>query len=118
MDKEVAEFFKEHNRIAEEQDKKLKPLYKKSDELTEKLKKAYHDCSPVRRKSEFITCSKCGSRYPKKDIKEVLFDFTPCCVCGDRHSLYSATSIKRIEKLIYELSEVQRLMNEATRYED
>lgn len=118
MDKEVAEFFREHNRIAEEQDKKLKPLYKKSDELTEKLKKAYHDYSPVRRKSEFITCSKCGSRYPKKDIKEVLFDFTPCCVCGDRHSLYSATSIKRIEKLIYKLSEVQRLMDEATRYED
>lgn len=97
--------------------KKLKELNEKYNKASERLKKACYECSPMRRKSEFITCPKCGSRYPKKYIREFGCNFSPCRVCGDRRSLYSATSIKRIENCKRKLEDIQKLIEEEQRHE-
>lgn len=68
---------------------KLKELCEKCYTATKRLKKAYNECSPKRRKSEFVTCPKCGSRYPRKYIYESKNDFSACIICRDRRSLYS-----------------------------
>lgn len=92
--------------------KKLEELYKKREVIKEKLKKVCYDCNPKRRKSEFITCPKCGSRYPKKYIYEYDDDFSCCCLCRSYRSLYSATSIKRIENWQRKLKENTKLIEE------
>ena len=92
--------------------KKLEELYKKREVIKEKLKKVCYDCNPKRRKSEFITCPKCGSRYPKKYIYEYDDDFSCCCLCRSYRSLYSATSIKRIENWQRKLEENTKLIEE------
>lgn len=92
--------------------KKLEELYKKREVIKEKLKKVCYDCNPKRRKSEFITCPKCGSRYPKKYIYEQDGRFSWCCICENEHSLYSATSIKRIENWQRKLEENTKLIEE------
>ena len=76
---------------------KLKELQNQRAKILEKLKKACRECSPKRRKSEFVTCHECGSRYPKKYLVEFDDNFSRCRLCGSYRSLYSATSIKRIE---------------------
>ena len=92
--------------------RKLKELQNQHPKILEKLKKACRECSPKRRKSEFITCPNCGSRYPKKYIYE-LDDgrFSWCCVCKNERSLYSATSIKRIENWQCKLEENTKLID-------
>lgn len=92
--------------------KKLEELYKKREVITEKLKKVCYDCNPKRRKSEFITCPNCGSRYPKKYIYEYDDDFSCCCLCRSYRSLYSATSIKRIENWQRKLKDIQKLIED------
>ena len=92
--------------------KKLEELYKKREVIKEKLKKVCYDCNPKRRKSEFITCPKCGSRYPKKYIYEQDGRFSWCRVCENKRSLYSATSIKRIENWQRKLEENTKLIEE------
>ena len=92
--------------------KKLEELYKKREVIKEKLKKVCYDCNPKRRKSEFITCPNCGSRYPKKYIYEYDDDFSCCCLCRSYRSLYSATSIKRIENWQRKLEENTKLIEE------
>lgn len=92
--------------------KKLEELYKKREVITEKLKKVCYDCNPKRRKSEFITCPNCGSRYPKKYIYEYDDDFSCCCLCRSYRSLYSATSIKRIENWQSKLKDIQKLIED------
>ena len=79
----------ESQKIMESQ--KLKELQNQRAKALEKLKKACRECSPKRRKSEFVTCPKCGSRYPRKYILECGYTCYPCRVCEDRRSLYSAT---------------------------
>ena len=92
--------------------KKLEELYEKRETITKKLKKVCYDCNPKRRKSEFITCSNCGSRYPRKYIYEPDGRFSWCCVCKNKRSLYSATSIKRIENWQRKLEENRKLIDE------
>lgn len=92
--------------------KKLEELYKKREVITEKLKKVCYDCNPKRRKSEFITCPNCGSRYSKKYIYEYDDDFSCCCLCRSYRSLYSATSIKRIENWQRKLKDIQKLIED------
>ena len=94
------------------ENKKLEELYKKREVITEKLKKVCYDCNPKRRKSEFITCPNCGSRYPKKYIYEYDDDFSCCCLCRSYRSLYSATSIKRIENWQRKLKDIQKLIED------
>ena len=89
---------------------KLKELSEKCYTATKRLKKACRECSPKRRKSEFITCPKCGSRYPKKCIYEHDDDFSSCRICLDSRSLYSATSIKRIENCQRKLEDSLKLL--------
>ncbi len=90
--------------------KKLKELREKRDKASERLKKACYECSPMHRKSEFVTCHNCGSRYPKKYLFGSDDDFAYCLICGDIHSFYSATSIKRIENCKCKLKEIQELL--------
>ena len=92
--------------------KKLKELQNQRAKALEKLEKACRECSPKRRKSEFMTCPKCGSRYPRKYIRECGRTFSPCRVCEDRRSLYSATSIKRIENLEAQFDDIEALVND------
>jgi len=89
---------------------KLKELCEKCYTATKKLKKAYNECSPKHRKSEFVTCHECGSRYPRKYIYECKDDFSACIICRDRRSLYSATSIKRIKNCQNKLEESLKLL--------
>ena len=89
---------------------KLMELCEKCYTATKRLKKAYKECSPKRRKSEFVTCHECGSRYPRKYIYESNDNFSACIICRDRHSLYSATSIKRIENCQCKLDESLKLL--------
>ena len=89
---------------------KLKELQNKCYTATKRLKKACYECNPKRRKSEFITCPKCGSRYPKKCICEHDDDFSCCRICLDSRSLYSATSIKRIENCQRKLEDSLKLL--------
>ena len=96
---------------------KLKELQNKCYTATKRLKKAFYECSPTRRKSEFITCPNCGSRYPKKYLFGSDDDFASCLICGDIHSFYSATSIKRIENCKRKLEEVDKLIKEEQRRE-
>ena len=105
----------ESQKIMESQ--KLKELQNQRAKALEKLKKACRECSPKRRKSEFVTCPKCGSRYPRKYIFGSDNGFASCLVCGDIHSLYSATSIKRIENCKRKLEEVDKLIKEEQRRE-
>ena len=91
---------------------KLKELCEKCYTATKRLKKACYECNPKRRKSEFITCPKCGSRYPKKCIYEHDDDFSSCRICLDSRSLYSATSIKRIENWQRKLKDIQKLIED------
>ena len=97
---------------------KLKELCEKCYNATKRLKKAYKECSPKNRKSEFVTCHECGSRYPRKYIYECKDDFSACIICRDRRSLYSATSIKRIENCQNKLEESLKLLKaERERFE-
>lgn len=91
---------------------KLMDLCEKCYNATKRLKKAYKECSPKRRKSEFVTCHECGSRYPRKYIYESNDNFSACIICLDRHSLYSATSIKRIENCQRKLDESLKLVKD------
>lgn len=100
----------ESQKIMESQ--KLKELQNQRAKALEKLKKACRECSPKRRKSEFVTCPKCGSRYPRKYILECGYTCYPCRVCEDRRSLYSATSIKRIENLERKFDDIEALVND------
>lgn len=90
--------------------KRLKELRIKHKKALQRLEKTCRECSPENRKSEFVTCSKCGSRYPKKYLFGSDDDFTPCRVCGDDRSLYSATSIKRIENYQRNVREIKKLL--------
>lgn len=96
---------------------KLKELCEKCYNATKRLEKTCYECSPKNRKSEFVTCPKCGSRYPRKYIFGSDNGFASCLVCGDIHSLYSATSIKRIENCKRKLEEVDKLIKEEQRRE-
>lgn len=91
--------------------KELKELKEKYHKAKERLEKACYECSPTRRKSEFITCPNCGSRYPKKFQYVPTDDFSCCCLCRSYRSLYSATSIKRIENWQYKLEEIKKLID-------
>ena len=91
---------------------KLKELQNKCYTATKRLKKAFYECSPTRRKSEFITCPNCGSRYPKKFQHVPVYDFAICRICYSSSSLYSATSIKRIENCQRKLMEIDKLIVE------
>ena len=91
--------------------KKLEELYKKREVIKEKLKKVCYDCNPKRRKSEFITCPNCGSRYPKKFQYVPTDDFACCRLCYNSDSLYSATSIKRITNCICKVRDIQKLID-------
>ena len=97
--------------------KKLKELRIKYKKASQRLEKTCYECSPKNRKSEFVTCPKCGSRYPRKYIFGSDNGFASCLVCGDIHSLYSATSIKRIENCKRKLEEVDKLIKEEQRRE-
>ena len=91
--------------------KKLKELKEKYHKAKERLEKACYECSPTRRKSEFVTCRKCGSRYPKKFQYVPTDDFACCQLCYNSYSLYSATSIKRITNCICKVRDIQKLID-------
>ena len=97
--------------------KKLQELRIKCKKASERLKKTCYECSPLRRKSEFVTCHNCGSRYPKKYLFGSDDDFAYCLICGDIHSFYSATSIKRIENCKRKVEDIQKLIEEEQRRE-
>ena len=97
--------------------KKLKELRIKYKKASQRLEKACRECNPENRKSEFVTCPKCGSRYPRKYIFGSDDDFSSCLVCGDNHSLYSATSIKRIENCKRKVEDIQKLIEKEQRLE-
>ena len=91
--------------------KKLKELKEKYHKAKERLEKACYECSPTRRKSEFVTCRKCGSRYPKKFQYVPTDKFAHCQLCYNSYSLYSATSIKRITNCICKVRDIQKLID-------
>lgn len=91
--------------------KKLKELKEKYHKAKERLEKACYECSPTRRKSEFVTCRKCGSRYPKKFQYVPTDDFASCQLCYNSYSLYSATSIKRITNCKCKVRDIQKLID-------
>lgn len=97
--------------------KKLNDLKIKYKKALQRLEKTCRECNPENRKSEFVTCHKCGSRYPKKYLFGHDGDFTPCRVCGDAHSLYSTTSIKRIKDCQRKVREIKDLLEAEQRRE-
>lgn len=97
---------------------KLKELKIKYKNALQRLEKMCREYGPENSESDFVTCSKCGSRYPKTYLFGHDGDFTPCRVCGDDHSLYSATSIKRIKDCQREVREIKdRLDIEQMRFD-